>query len=93
MLSPSSIIPINKCSVPIYSEPSFLASRKAFSITLLVLGVKPIAEFLPSTGTLPINSSISASIFSGEMSWFSKTLLATPVPSLESPYNKCSVPI
>ena len=93
-LSPSFIIPISICSVPIYSESNLLASLKAFSITLFVLGVKPIvSSTFVSSFPLPINISISSNTFSGVKFCISNTWLATPVPSAISPYSKCSVPI
>ena len=91
MLSASLIIPINKCSVPIHSDPNLLASLNAFSITLFVLGVNPIALFSFGSPT-PINSSIFSNTASGVTFWFSNTLLATPLSSFTKPYNICSVP-
>ena len=90
-LSASLIIPISKCSVPIYSDPSLRASRNAFSITLFVLGVSPIAVLLLVCPT-PISSSIFSRTLSAVIFWFSNTLFAIPVPSFTSPYKMCSVP-
>ena len=92
-LSPSRIIPISKCSVPIKSEPNFFASINAVSITLFVLGVNPKISSSPISSFLPTKASICSSICSGVIPWFSKTLLATPEPSFKRPYSKCSVPI
>ena len=84
-LSPSRIIPIKICSVPINSEPNFLASINAFSITLLLLGVNPIDSPCVNGSPVPISISISCKISSTVTFWFSITLLATPVPSFAKP--------
>ena len=92
-LSPSRIIPINKCSVPINSDPNFLASINAFSIILLLRGVNPISATSSISSPLPIKISISSAILSAVISCSSNTLLATPVPSFVKPYKTCSVPM
>ena len=86
-------MPIKRCSVPINSELNFLASIKAFSITLLLLGVKPMVVSSSIGSPLPISTSIASATFSLVTSCKLSTWLATPLPSFTKPYKICSVPI